>query len=134
MCKAIHLLWSLKMIWIKLYFCTSNKKMYLVNMFTYFAFQQIFISYNRAFFKEMLWVWKSQPTMGECKLWNLDLFGMFREAQRSWSSSFVRQVRHDGQVEGHRTGEDEGGRQQESKTIPQWSARLEWLSKHNKQV
>ena len=57
--------------------------------------------------------------MGERHIRNLDLSGVLGQAPGPGGASLLREVRHHGQVEGGGAGEDEGGRQQESKTIPQ---------------
>lgn len=47
-------------------------------------------------FLEMLRMWYSQPTMGECNIWNLDMFGVFRETSRFGSSPVVCPIRNNG--------------------------------------
>lgn len=57
---------------------------------------------------EMLRVRGAQSAMGVRHIWHLDLLGVLRQASRAWRASVIRAVRVDGQVEGHRIGENEG--------------------------
>ena len=62
-------------------------------------------------FLEMFRMRRPQPPVGECHLWYLDLSGVLGKAQGARGPPVLREVGHNGQVEGCGAGEDEGWRQ-----------------------
>lgn len=61
--------------------------------------------------QQLLRVWRTEPAVGQRLLRHLDLLGMLRQTSRTRGSPQLRQIRHHGQVEGHRAGENEGRRE-----------------------
>ena len=53
-------------------------------------------------------MWHTQPPVGVSDIWHLDLPGMLWQAQGPWGSPLVCALLHYGQMEGDRTGENEG--------------------------
>lgn len=53
-------------------------------------------------------MWHTQPAVGECELWGLDLPGMLWKTSRSWRAPLFCAVHHHGQVEGAGARQDEG--------------------------
>ena len=74
---------------------------------------------------EMLRVWDSQPPVGECYIRYLDMLRVLWKTSGVGGPPVLCEVRHHGQVEGHRAQQDEGGRKQERKGLLCQPERLE---------
>lgn len=73
----------------------------------------------------MLRMWRAQPAMGECHLRRVHLSGVLGQTPQFGRALELRAIDHARQVEGHRAGENESGRQSQGQRVLRIAAELQ---------